>query len=209
MNNLFENINASSKEKLLKILEATVLVLPKNANIFKAINDTNIIGIIECGSIQIIKNDYNGNRTIVDTLEDNNIFGSIIYPISNQEYEIITKEKTKLIVIDYNIVMNYNETNHSYYNQFIKNLLKVIVTKGNEKNDRIEILTKRTIRDKLLEYFKINSQRTGSKIVYLPFTFTELADYLAVDRCAMSREMKYLKEEGFISISNKKITLLY
>ncbi len=209
MNNLFENINASSKEKLLKILEATILVLPKNANIFKAINDTNIIGIIECGSIQIIKNDYNGNRTIVDTLEDNNIFGSIIYPISNQEYEIITKEKTKLIVIDYNIIMNYNETNHSYYNQFIKNLLKVIVTKGNEKNDRIEILTKRTIRDKLLEYFKINSQRTGSKIVYLPFTFTELADYLAVDRCAMSREMKYLKEEGFISISNKKITLLY
>ena len=209
MNNLFENINASSKEKLLKILEATILVLPKNANIFKAINDTNIIGIIECGSIQIIKNDYNGNRTIVDTLEDNNIFGSIIYPISNQEYEIITKEKTKLIVIDYNIIMNYNETNHSYYNQFIKNLLKVIVTKGNEKNERIEILTKRTIRDKLLEYFKINSQRTGSKIVYLPFTFTELADYLAVDRCAMSREMKYLKEEGFISISNKKITLLY
>ena len=105
--------------------------------------------------------------------------------------------------------MNYNETMHSYYNQFIKNLLKILTDKISERNKRIEILTKKSIRDKLLEYFKINSQRTGSKIVYLPFTFTELADYLAVDRSAMSREMKYLKEEGFIQVSNKKITLLY
>lgn len=209
MDSLFDNINNSSKEKLLKILEATTLTFPRNINVFSAIKDSNSIGIIEYGSLQVIRNDYDGGRSIIEELEDNDIFGSIIYPVSEQEYEIITKEEAKIIFIDYNIIMNYNETMHSYYNQFIKNLLKIITDKISERNKRIEILTKKSIRDKLLEYFKINSQRTGSKIVYLPFTFTELADYLAVDRSAMSREMKYLKEEGFIQVSNKKITLLY
>ena len=78
-----------------------------------------------------------------------------------------------------------------------------------EKNERISMLTKKTIRNKLLEYFNIMSKKYNSKYIYLPFNFTNLADFLAIDRCAMSRELKYLKDEGFIEIKDKKITLLY
>lgn len=209
MNNLFENISKSNKEKLLKMLEATTLIFQKDINICSTINDKNIIGIIEDGYLQIIRNDYNGNRTIIEDLITGDIFGDLLFPITTQEYDIITKEETKITFIDYSIVVNTEEIKYSYYNQFIKNLLKLTVHKINEKNDRIKVLTKKTIRDKLLEYFRITSKRNGSKIIYLPSTFTELADYLAVDRSAMSRELKYLKEEGFIEIVSKKITLLY
>ena len=75
-----------------------------------------------------------------------------------------------------------------------------------KNNERIEILTNKTIRDKLLAYFKIN---TINKVVKLPFTLTDLADYLAVNRSAMSRELKNLKEEGLIEIKDKKIKILY
>ena len=78
-----------------------------------------------------------------------------------------------------------------------------------EKNERIGILTKKTIRDKLLEYFRIRSRKTGSRNIYLPFTFKELADYLAVDRSAMSRELSYLKDEGLIETIGKRIVLKY
>ena len=78
-----------------------------------------------------------------------------------------------------------------------------------EKNDRIEILTKKTIRDKLLEYFNIYSKKHGTRVIYLPFSLTDFADYLAIDRSAMSREMKNLKDEGFIDSKGRKITLLY
>ena len=78
-----------------------------------------------------------------------------------------------------------------------------------EKNERIEILSKKTIRNRLLEYFHISTQKTGSKIIYLPFSYTELADFLAIDRSAMSREIKNLKNEGFIKTTKGKITLLY
>ena len=75
--------------------------------------------------------------------------------------------------------------------------------------ERIEILTKKTIRDKLLEYFNIYRKKHASKIIYLPFSFTDLADFLAVDRSAMTRELKNLKEEGFIETKGRRITLLY
>ena len=104
--------------------------------------------------------------------------------------------------------MNLNLNTESY-NQFIKNMLQIISSKIQEKNERIEILTKKTIRNRLLEYFNITRSNYGSKIIYLPFTFTDLADYLAIDRCAMSRELKYLKEEGLIEIKGRRITLLY
>ena len=78
-----------------------------------------------------------------------------------------------------------------------------------ENNERIEILTNKTIRDKLLAYFRNNTKNSNNRIVYLPFTLTDLADYLAVNRSAMSRELKNLKDEGFIEIKNKKIKLLF
>ena len=78
-----------------------------------------------------------------------------------------------------------------------------------EKSERIKMLTNKTIRNKLLEYFNINSRKSGSRYIYLPFNFSDLASYLAIDRSAMSREIGYLKEEGFIEIKGKRITLLY
>ena len=76
-------------------------------------------------------------------------------------------------------------------------------------NTRIELLTKKNIRDKLLSYFDIISRNRLSKKFTLPFTLTDLADYLSVDRSAMMRELSHLKEEGFIDKKGKKITLLY
>ena len=74
---------------------------------------------------------------------------------------------------------------------------------------RVELLTKRSTRDKLLAYFSLVSTRNLSKSFVLPFSLTDLADYLSVDRSAMMREMKLLKEDGLIQKTGNKITLLY
>ena len=206
--NPFYNISDSLKLELLKELEAQTYEFNKNEEILKKIKNRNFIGIILDGIIQITKTDYNGNRTIIEELVEKDIFGTKISSLSNNEYTITTKDKTKIIIIDYEQLIKTNNSSN-YYNQFIKNLLEIIINSVNDKNDRIEILTKKTIRNKLLEYFKIISTKNKSKNIYLPFTFTDLADYLAIDRSAMTRELKNLKEEGFIEIKNKRITLLY
>lgn len=208
MKNPFNNINDKQKDKLLKLLEAVTLNIKKNSSVLSSIKNDNFIGIILEGRIQIIKTDYNGNRTIIEELKENGMFGTKISSLSNQEYDVITKEDAKIIMIDYERIIN-NDNKTSYYNQFMKNILEIIISITNEKNNRIEILTKKTIRNKLLEYFSIVSKNNKSKNIYLSSTLTDLADYLAIDRCAMMRELKYLKEEGFIEVKNKKITLLY
>ena len=92
---------------------------------------------------------------------------------------------------------------------FIKNLIKILSDQVSEKNNRIEILTKKTTRDKLLEYFKQQAQEAGIKTFTIPMSFTELANYLSVDRSAMTREITYLKDDGIIKTNGRRITLLY
>ena len=206
---LFKNISNKNKEKLLRLIEANTIIYKENTSILNTLKNDNIIGIVLEGNIQITKTDYNGNRILIEDLFENDIFGTILSHLNNKEYQIITKEPTKIILIDFDTIINAKQNNKEFYNQFIKNLLEIIVKKINEKNERIEILTSKSIRNKLLEYFRITAKKSGRKTFYLPFTFTDLADYLSVDRSAMSREIKNLKDEGFIEIKQKRITLFY
>lgn len=208
MNRLFNKISVNQQHKLLHLLETSILYFKKDNTILSTVQE-NIIGIILEGHAQIIRTDYNGNRTIIEELEEEAVFGSFISSLKSDECEIITKEDTKILIIDYDRILESENNNYTYYNQFIKNLLEITTNIIDEKNDRIEILTKKTIRDKLLEYFSIYSKKHGTHIIYLPFSLTDFADYLAVDRSAMSREMRNLKDEGFIDSKGRKITLLY
>lgn len=206
MINPFKKIDEKDKQKLLKNLEAVTFNFQKGKTILTTLKGENLIGIILEGAVQIIKTDYNGNSLVIEELEENDIIGTNISYLTDKECDIVTLEETKIIIVDYFRLLNENKNINTIYIQFIKNLLEITTNIITRKNERIEILTKKGIRNKLLEYFRINSK---SKTVFLPFTFTELADYLAVDRSAMSREISNLKEEGFIQIKGKKITLLY
>lgn len=208
MHKLFNKISVKQQVKLLKLLETSTLSFKKGTVMLSTIKE-NIIGVILEGYAQIVRTDYNGNRTIIEELEEEMIFGSTISSLSSDECELIAKEDTKVLIIDYDLIIESENNTYSYYNQFVKNLLQITTDIIDEKNERIEILTKKTIRDKLLEYFNIYRKKHGSNNIYLPFSLTDLADYLAVDRSAMSRELRYLKEEGFIETKGRKITLLY
>ena len=209
MNNLFLNITPRNIARILQSLEANSNFYKKNSSILKDVKKDNFICIVIDGYLQIIKNDYNGNKIVIEKLEKNSIFGTLIFPLSNEEYEVVTKEDSKLVIIDFNSIIINNEINSNVYNQFLKNILNIMAIKIKEYNERIEILANKTIRSKLLAYFKFTSKKSKSKIIYLPFNFSELADYLVVDRCAMSRELKNLKDDGLIEVEGKKIKLFY
>ena len=99
--------------------------------------------------------------------------------------------------------------NHVYFNIFFRNLFYIINNKYKKSNERIRVLEKKQIREKLLEYFEIEYKKSYQKNIYLPLTLKELADYISVNRSAMFRELKTLKEEKIIQVKGNKITLLY
>ncbi|MBQ3297485.1 MAG: Crp/Fnr family transcriptional regulator [Bacilli bacterium] len=209
MTNLFANLSDKEIKKLMQVLRSNTITYRKNINILSNRTKDDYIAIIDSGSIQLVFNDYNGNKTIIEELNAGEIFGSLTYSLNSDEITCITKEETQITYIEYNQITNGEIIKNDFYIIFVKNLIKLLSDQLNRCNQRIELLTMRTTRDKLLGYFNHQAQIKGSKTFIMNITFTELASYLSVDRSSMTREISYLKEEGFIKINNKKITLLY
>ena len=209
MKKLFDDISHTNKGKLLKLLQTHTFTFKSDKNILTPIKGDNIIGIVAEGSINIVQNNYNGEKIVVERLSKDDVFGTMFLDIANDDFDIITLEDSKIIIIDFQNIINNSFYHYSYYHKFISNLLNIISEKMKEKNERIQLLSQKTIRNKLLEYFKLKTENRITKNIYLPYTFTELANYLGIDRSAMYRELKNLQDEGLIEIKNKKIALKY
>lgn len=208
MKSPFEGLTKSQVNKLLDLLGVHIYTYSKHQEILPTIKNDNIIGIILEGSAQIVNIEYNGNEMVKEILIKDSVFGNNISATNSEYCEIIAKEDTRVLVIDYNKLMNPTNLSHNYFNIFLSNLFDIINIKLREINERVKILEKKQIREKLLKYFEIENKKSSSKYIYLPFTFKDLADYIGVDRSAMFRELKHLKEDKIIEIHDKKITLL-
>ncbi len=209
MSNPFENLSKNQISKLFHILGVHIYNFKKNQEILPTIKYENILSIILQGHAQIINIEYNGNEIIMENLYKDDIFGTNISATNSEYTQIIAKEDTKVLVIDYDKLVNPLNLKYTYFNIFLMNIFDIINTKFKEKNERVKILEKKQIREKLLEYFEIEHKKTRQRNIYLPFTFRDLADYLAVNRSAMFRELKHMKDEKFIEVNDRKITLLY
>ena len=205
--NPFNNISNSSKNKLLLLLDSKMHTFKKNESVLNNYRKENIIGIVEKGNIQLIKDNDNGTN-ILKEYRENDVFTTNV-DLNKLDMNLISKEDSTVILIDYDYIIENLNNEKKYFNDFIKNLFVIYNDLIIELNERIEILSKKSIRSKLLTYFNIRYNQKKSKYIYLPYNYKDLAEYLAIDRCAMTREIKYLKEDGFIETKGKRITLLY
>ena len=177
MTKLFENISEKNILKLKRILKSSTAIYRKNVNVLSNVNMNDFIALIDTGSVQLIYNDYDGNNTVLEELQEGEFFGSITYNVNSDEITCITKEETQITFIEYNEITNNEIIKTDFYIIFIKNLIKILNEQLHNKNTRIELLTKHTTRDKLLEYFKQCSKKRGSNRFRLPMTYTDLASY--------------------------------
>lgn len=206
----FEGLTKSQINKLFDLLGVHVYKFNKNQEILPTIKNENIVGIILDGYAQILNIEYNGNEIVIDNLYKDSVFGTNISLTNSENYQIIAKQDTDVLVIDYDKLINPQNLNHNYFNIFFRNLFDIINIKMKEKNERIKVLEKKQIREKLLEYFEMEYKKGHlNNNIFLSFSFKDLADYLAINRSAMFRELKHLKEEKLIEVNNRKVTLLY
>lgn len=206
----FEGLTKSQINKLLDLLGVHVYKFNKNQEILPTIKNENIVGIILDGYAQILNIEYNGNEIVIDNLYKDSVFGTNISLTNSENYQIIAKQDTDVLVIDYDKLINPQNLNHNYFNIFFRNLFDIINIKMKEKNERIKVLEKKQIREKLLEYFEMEYKKGHlNNNIFLSFSFKDLADYLAINRSAMFRELKHLKEEKLIEVKNRRVTLLY
>lgn len=182
----------------------------KNHTITTYIQKRNQIGIIISGEADLVRYDLNGDKSIIEHYTKNDIFGEAFYIVStNNELFVEAKKNCEILFFNYDNIYRKCRNTCKFHQTLSENFSALILNKVMDLNTRLEILTKRSIREKLCGYFNILSTRNFSKTFSLPFSLTDLADFLSVDRSAMMREIKSLKDDGFILKTGNKITLLY
>lgn len=204
----FDNINESDLKKMLVCFDANTLKYSKDTTILSNVSNTTKVGVIMSGAAQIIRYNYNGSRTIIDNLQEGDVFGAFSLS-SNEDLYIVSTTQSEIVMFDYSRIINRCKKNCPYHNQLVDNIMQILSSKITANNERIEVLSKKTIRDKLLAYFNSVSKKQITKHIVLPFTLTDLADYLSIDRSAMMREIKNMRDDGLIEAKGKKITLNY
>lgn len=170
----------------------------------------NQLCILLSGEAELVRYDFNGYKTIVEHFSSNDVFGEIFYAVNtNNELFVEARKDSCVLFFIYDDIKLKCEKNCGFHDELLVNLPELFLNEIIDLNMRIELLSKRTIREKLLGYFNIVSSKNMSKSFKIPFSLTDLADYLSIDRSAMMRELKSLKEEGIIEKSGNRVSLLY
>ncbi len=205
---IYKNIEKKDLKKLLNTLQSNTLFYKLDQTIAYSIGNRNLIGIIEEGNAKLLRYDYDGARTILDEMNVGDIFSDMFLSTDSGELSVIATTDCKVTFIEYDKLIEECKTS-KIAPVLLDNLVKLITKKLIKRNERIELLTRRSIRNKLLRYFELEEKKNNSKTFNLKYTYTDLADYLSIDRSAMMRELKNLKEDKLIEDINKKITILY
>ena len=182
----------------------------KGETITTYIENRNQICILLNGEADLIRYDFNGNKTIIGRFTSNDVFGEVFYPANtNNELFAIAHQNSEVLFYTYDSLSNKCRRNCEFHKELTNSLGQLFLDKIVELNLRIELLTTKSTREKILSYFRILSKSSLRRSFTLPYSYTDLADFLSVDRSAMMRELKLLIDEGFIKKSGNKISLLY
>ena len=207
---LFYDINVNQLKKLFSCLAAVVRNYEKDDFIFMYDDKVSYVGIVLFGGVHIIQEDFWGNRTILTHVEPCGMFGESFScaGIEKLPMSVIAKEKTEIMLIDYRKIVSSCSSACVHHSQLIRNMLRIIAEKNIMLTRKIEHLSKRTTREKLLSFLSENAVRTKSTVVKIPFNRQELADYLCLNRSALSREISLMQKEGLVRYDKNCFELL-
>lgn len=200
---LFDNIQEENYECVLHCLKAHIKQYEKGEYIYGINSLSKISGIIISGKINLTMLNKAGSEHNIRHLEKNDIL------LKNDEYnniQAVSTEKTKILTLYFSEVYSKDKAETCpHILQITLNLLKISNKENLYLNQKIEILAQKKMRDKINTYIK--SLIKKSDIIKLPFNRQELANFLGVDRSALSRELCYMRDEGLINFNKNTITI--
>ena len=206
---IFQNITQEQFDKMLECFQSHKKKYSANEVITTYDKGSSKIGIILQGEVLIVRTHYDGHQTILERLESGDIFGEMlaIVPSSVSFIQVISAKPCSVQYIDYQCLIKRCSKACPWHSLLVNNVLLLITQKAVHLTERLEVLSQRTTREKLLCYFSLTASHCGSNSFQLPFSLSTLADYLSVDRSAMMREIKKLKDEHLITLDRRCVTL--
>lgn len=206
---LFQNITDLEFEAMLQLPCMRTSFFPKNETIFHAGDLIHEIGILESGSVNIENIDLWGNKSILSNVGPGEIFAET-YAICHEPLMVdaVTVEDSQIFFLDLPLLLRNENADKSWYPKLLTNILMLSVQKNLILSNRIFCTSAKTIRSRLLTYLSMISVKTGSTTFQIPFDRQQLADYLNLDRSALSKELGKMRDEGILEFHKNKFTLL-
>ena len=207
---LFKNISAEDIQNLYECFPACEKIFKKGAYVFRVGDSVGFVYLILSGSVHITNEDFWGNQTIIETMKKDTLFGEA-YVFSNREnhlVNVVAAEDSVILKINPSHLFEICSKECECHTQLIRNALGIVSEKIVRLTEKLGHVTQRTIREKLLSYLSKCAQLEGNKSFYVPYSRQQLADYLCVDRSALSHELSRLQNEGLINYQKNYFELL-
>ena len=168
------------------------------------------IGIVLSGSVDMVKEDLWGNKTMLIRMRQNELFGETFAcgsdPLSMVTF--VVSEDAAVMFLPFSRVMHSCTMACEFHHRLIENMVKVIAGKNRDLMKKVDVVSKRTIREKLMAYLSIQAQQQNSRYFESPLGRVELAEYLCVDRSALTRELAKMKDDGLIDYDKNCFKIL-
>ncbi|MDL2324965.1 Crp/Fnr family transcriptional regulator, partial [Ruminococcaceae bacterium OttesenSCG-928-A16] len=206
---LFRGIKEPEFGTLFGCVGAKKKYFEKGEFIFLNGGETNSIGIILSGRAQIIKEDIFGNRAILNDLGTKAVFGESFvcggsYPLT---VSVQATENSDILLLPFDRIMHICPSACGSHNTLIKNMVEIISRKNIKLMETLEVITKRSLREKMLTYLSQLAQEQSSATVISPLGRVDLANFLGADRSALTRELGRMRDDGLIQFNKNTYTL--
>ena len=207
---LFAGIKKTNIKAMLKCIGAYEKNYKKGEFVSVEEDFMKSVGIVLKGTVDMIKEDSWGNSTVVLRMKENSIMGETFACGSDSMSAVsfMAVTDTKMVFLPFEKVMRVCSNSCEFHHRLIRNMVTTMADKNRALMEKIEVVTKRNLREKIMEYLSLQSQRQQSDYFEIPLGRTELANYLVADRSAVSRELSSMKEEGIIDFDKKMFKFL-
>ena len=207
---LFAGINPEDRKAMLGCIGYHMGSFRKGDIVAFEEDNMKHIGIVLTGSVDMIKEDFWGNKTMLIRACKNDVFGET-FACGSDNLSVVTfmvSEDAKILFLPFDRVMHSCTMACRFHHQLIENMVHIIANKNRDLMRKVEVVSKRTIREKLLAYLSIQAQIQQSRYFEIPLGRVELAEYLCVDRSALTRELAKMKEDGLIDYDRNCFRML-
>ena len=206
---IFFNLKDEEIISVLKFFKYYEESFKKNDFIFEIEKKIDKIGIIIFGEINIIKEDFWGNRNILNKFREGEIFGEV-FALSKDSSNIMAEasQDCKILFLDLKDFSIENKENSKEITKFLSNIFKISLKKNILFTEKLEHISKKSIREKIISYLSTEAQKNKTNSFLIKFDRQELADYLFVERSALSRELSSMKKDRLIDYKKNHFTLI-
>ncbi len=207
---LFAGIDAKDLPALLSCLNARERAMQKEEIVLDAGDEPRYVGVVLAGSVRVVQEDYWGNRTILMIVPAGGLFAEAFScaGVEAMPVCVVAHEEGTVLLIDCRRILTSCSSACSFHAVLIQNMVKILAGKNVMLTRKMEHITKKTTREKLLSYLSECAAAAGGDAFEIPFNRQELADYLSVERSALSSILSKLKDDGMLTYNKNQFVLL-